>query len=161
MLAIGAIFIAIAVAKFGSIEALAHRVVLVVVALALVISVLYGAKAFPVALGLQSEESYLIQTLDTYAPCKFVNNEETVRQVLFYKVVNAYYCDKPFAYTNLYNATHVSKEELVNQLERDGFTHIIIPRNLTSSEPVGIRQLIADSEPIYTSNGLAIYTIAS
>ncbi len=159
VLAIGAVLATIAASRFSSteVQAICTKATLLVTGGAVVIMFLYSVSAFPVALGLEAKEIYLNRTLDTYAPCQFINGDIDVKQVLFYKVENAYYCDKKFVYTFSYDADRASSaNELITQLQQDGFTHVLAHKQ---SKTRGIGEFFNTSQPIYTANNLALYKI--
>lgn len=157
VLAIGAVLIALAVSRFPSVEQLCSKAALCVMAIAVVIMFFYSVTAFPVSLGFEEKENYLNRTLDTYAPCQFINANAEVKQVLFYKIEAAFYCDKPFAYTFSYDADGAAtKEKLVEQLKRDGFTHALVYVERATGS---MAQFINGSQPIYTASELALYKI--
>ncbi len=157
VLAIGAVLMAIAVARFPSLESVSNKATLFVMSIAVCIAFLYGVSAFPVALGLEAKNAYLNHTLDTYAPCKFMNGDENVKKVLFYNVEKGYYCNKPFVYSFAYDTRAASKDTLLQQLKSDGFTHILSPVEL--NEISAIRDLLFASQAIYTTETLEIYAL--
>ncbi len=158
VLAIGAVLLAITISRFPSVQNICTKAAVAVMVAGIVIMFIYSLTAFPVALGFEEKENYLNRTLNTYQPCQFINENSEVKQVLFYKIEAAFYCNKPFAYTFSYDTDSArTKEELIEKLRNDGFTHTLVYSERTTGSMAEFTN--SSQQPIYTSGALALYKI--
>lgn len=159
VLATSAILFGIVITRFPSVEKIAQKAIIFALAITVIITGIYVANAVPAALGFENHTNYLNRTLDTYAPCQFINNNNEVQKVLFYQIEKYYYCDKPFYSNTFYDLNANNAAELSEKLKRDGVTHILAPTNITNEAPL-MPELINESQAIYIANSLVLYKLS-
>jgi len=110
--------------KGGLLGAVTRAATGVWAAVALALIMLYVLPQTPVALGLQSEYGYLMQTLPVYQPCVYINRHTPEdAKIALYGEPRGYYLDRDYLWAERGHSALIRYEDVRTRL---GITHLMI-----------------------------------
>jgi len=119
--------------KGGLLGAVTRAATGVWAAVALALIMLYVLPQTPVALGLQSEYGYLMQTLPVYQPCVYINRHTPEdAKIALYGEPRGYYLDRDYLWAERGHSALIryedvrTPEDLMSEYRRLGITHLMI-----------------------------------
>ncbi len=130
----------------------------------------YKAQALGVAIGLESQESYLLRTQSNYGTLQWANrNLPPESRIFFFKDIQGYYSDVPYQYFITWDFGKFEDDEaLYLRLKAEGFTHVLANENNgLSADARGGRQAAFMDELLkkhgrleYSYNRVSLYQLA-
>lgn len=151
---------------------LSKRIVFAVIAVVLLanvgITLAYKHDAFPVAVGLEAREDYLLRTHENYAACKWANeNLPTDAKIIFFTAETGYYCDRSVVYSTFLDyGKPTNEQELRSSLKELKATHVLV--NLRQQEKILatnanaplFKRLEGNSEKVFQAGDVAVFELS-
>ncbi|OIO26072.1 hypothetical protein AUJ14_02920 [Candidatus Micrarchaeota archaeon CG1_02_55_22] len=132
------------------------------------VTVAYKSAALPVALGFESQESFLNRTHATYGVCEYVNaNLPKDARIVFYATETGYYCDRDVYYATFIDFNGASTSvQLRGKLRALNTTHLLVNEKtvgelLDKGEKLAplFSAVESSATPLYKQGDLTLYEL--